>query len=98
MPRDGTIQCDGPWLKLAGHAARLTLADQRLWERIDRVMKRAGFHPPRVRDVAALFKEQEEEVRHLMQRLARMGVLVEIARDHFYDRARVADLARVAII
>jgi len=30
MARGGTIQCDGPWLKLAGHAARLTPADQRL--------------------------------------------------------------------
>jgi|SRR5271156_770418 len=59
-------------------------------------MERAGFHPPRVRDFAALFKEREEEVRQLMRRLARMGMLVEIAHDHFYERARVADLARVA--
>jgi selenocysteine-specific elongation factor len=96
MARDGTIQRDGPWLKLAGHAARLTPADQRLWERIRRVMERASFNPPRVRDFAALFEEREEEVRRLMRRLARMGRLVEIAQDHFYDRARVADLARVA--
>jgi selenocysteine-specific elongation factor len=59
-------------------------------------MERAKFQPPRVRDFAQLLTTREDEVRQLMRRLARMGRLVEIAHDHFYDRAAVAELTQVA--
>ena len=96
MVREGLIQRDGPWLKLAGHSVRLTPGDERLWGRICPVMERAKFQPPRVRDFAQLLTTREDEVRQLMRRLARMGRLVEIAHDHFYDRAAVAELTQVA--
>jgi selenocysteine-specific elongation factor len=93
MIRDATLRRDGPWLKLPGHAARLTQADQRLWERIRPLMKRTRFQPPRVRDFAKGLEVRENEVRQLMRRLARMGMLVEVAHDHFFERESVTELA-----
>jgi selenocysteine-specific elongation factor len=93
MVRDGTLQRDGPWLKLAYHSVRLTAADERLWARIHPVIERARFQPPRVRDFSQALGAGEDEVRQLLRRLARMGKLVELAHDHFYMRTTVAELA-----
>ena len=93
MVRDGTLQRDGPWLKLASHSVRLTAADERLWARIGEVMERTRFQPPRVRDFSRTLGVGEAEVRQLLRRLARMGILVEVAHDHFYTRTTVAELA-----
>ena len=96
MARDETVQRDGPWLRIPGHAVRLTQADQRLWERIRPLMERARFQPPRVRDFAQALRVREDEVRQLLRRLVRMGMLVEVAHDHFYAKATVAELAAAA--
>ncbi len=96
MARDEVVRRDGPWLKLPGHAVRLTQAGQRLWERIQPLMERTCFQPPRVRDFAQALRVREDEVRQLLRRLARMGVLVEVAHDHFYQRTTVAELAAAA--
>ena len=63
MVGDGALQCEGPWLKLPGHAVRLTATDERLWTRIKQILERALFQPPRVRDVARMLGSREEEVR-----------------------------------
>jgi selenocysteine-specific elongation factor len=96
MARDDAVRRDGPWLKLPGHAVRLTPAGQRLWERIRPLMESACFQPPRVRDFAQALRVREDEVRQLLRRLARMEVLVEVAHDHFYQRTTVAELAAAA--
>jgi selenocysteine-specific elongation factor len=93
MVRDGTVQRDGPWLKLASHSVRLTAADERLWACIRVVMERTRFQPPRVRDFSQTLGASEAEVRQLLRRLARMGMLVEVAHDHFYMRTTIAELA-----
>ena len=93
MARDGTLQRDGPWLKLASHSVRLTAADERLWACIRAVMESTRFQPPRVRDFSQALGAGEAEVRQLLRRLARMGTLVEVAHDHFYTRTTIAELA-----
>ncbi len=59
-------------------------------------MERSRFQPPRVRDFSRELGAGEDEVRQLLRRLARMGKLVEVAHDHFYPRATVAELAASA--
>ena len=41
-------------------------------------------------------RTDEDAVRQLMRRLSRMGMRVEIAHHHLYDRAVAAELARIA--
>jgi selenocysteine-specific elongation factor len=94
--KEKAVELDGAWLRLPGHAVRLTPADERLWARIRPVMERGRFQPPRVRDFANELGAREEEVRQLLRRLARMGRLVEIAHDHFYLRTTAAELVKIA--
>jgi len=96
MVREGVVQRGGPWLKLPGHAVRLTPVDQRLWEGIRVEMQRGRYQPPRVRDFAQTLGVPEDEVRRLLRQLARMSLVVEVAHDHFYQRETVADLAAAA--
>ena len=96
LVRDGTIGRDGPWFKLAHHSVQLKSADERLWARIRPVMERTRFQPPRVRDFSQALGAGEDEVRELLRRLTRMRKLVEVAHDHFYMRATVAELAATA--
>lgn len=98
VTRDRAIRRDGPWLALTGHVVRLTPADQRLWQRIDRVMEGARFQPPRVRDLARALGVDEDEVRQLLRCVARMGLLVEIAHDHYYPRTTLGELAGMAYL
>jgi selenocysteine-specific elongation factor len=94
--RDKVVEADGPWLRLPGHAVRLTAADERIWSRIKPIMQRDKFQPPRVRDFADALSVPEEEVRQLLRRLAKMGQVVQIAHDHFFLRATVVEMIGIA--
>jgi hypothetical protein len=93
MVQDGILRREGPWLKLPGHAVRLTVTDKRLWVRIEQILECARFQPPRVRYFARRLGSREEEVRRSLRRLTQMGRLIEVAHDHFFTRDRVVELA-----
>ena len=90
--RDKAVEADGPWLRLPGHAVKLTTADERIWSRIKPIMLREKFQPPRVRDFAQALAVPEEDVRQLLRRLAKMGQVIQVAHDHFYLRATVVEM------
>jgi selenocysteine-specific elongation factor len=94
--RDKTIEADGPWLRLPGHAVRLTTADERLWQRIMPMIQRDRFQPPRVRDFALALQAREDDVRQLLRRLAKMGQVAQVAPDHFFLRSTVAEIVTIA--
>jgi selenocysteine-specific elongation factor len=96
MVQDGILRREGPWLKLPGHAVRLTVSDERLWVRIERILECARFQPPRVRNFARMLGSREEEVGRLLRRLTQMGPLIEVAHDHVFTRDRVVGLAAAA--
>lgn len=87
---------DGPWVRLPSHRATLSPQDEAVAARIERTIAEHRFRPPRVRDFAGELAMNEEIVRQLMRKMARMGRLVEIARDHFYQRATVAEMIAIA--
>jgi selenocysteine-specific elongation factor len=91
-----SVEADGPWLRLPGHSLRLTPSDERLWSRIQPLMKRNRFQPPRVRDYAETLSVREEDVRRLLRRLAKMGQLAQVAPDHFFLRTTLAEMIAIA--
>ena len=98
LARDGEIALDGAWLRLPGHAVRLTPADERLWIRIAPLLSGAErFRPPRVRDLAGSLGAREPDVRRLLKLLSRMGKLDEIANDHFFLRDTVAEMTEIIV-
>jgi selenocysteine-specific elongation factor len=98
LARSGDIALDGAWVRLAGHAVRLTPADDRLWRQIAPLIGGDDrFRPPRVRDIAASLSLRETEVRRLLKLVGRMGKIDEVAHDHFFLRATVAEIVDIIV-
>ena len=92
------IARDGAWVRLASHEVRLTPEDEKHWSRIGPLIGGAErFRPPRVRDIAAMQALRETEVRRLLKLLGRMGKVDEVARDHFFLRASVAEMVEIIV-
>jgi selenocysteine-specific elongation factor len=90
------IEADGPWLRLPGHAVRLSPEDEKLWTRIRPILEKERFGPPRVRDFADALEAPETKVRELMRRLSKMGIVWQVAHDHFFLRGPVVEMAQIA--
>jgi selenocysteine-specific elongation factor len=98
LVRTRDIALDGAWVRLAGHEVRLTDADEKLWVKIAPLLSGAErFRPPRVRDIAGLLALRETEVRRLLKLLGRMGRVDEVALDHFFLRATVAEMVGIVV-
>lgn len=89
------IEADGPWLRLPGHAVRLSPEDEKLWARIRPTLEKDRFGPPRVRDFADRDGVPENKVRELLRRLSRMGMVWQVAPDHFFLRGPVVEMAKI---
>jgi selenocysteine-specific elongation factor len=98
LARSGKVALDGAWVRQASHEVRLTAEDTKLWESIAPLLAgSARFRPPRVRDIAGLRAVRETDVRRVLKRLGRMGKVDEIAHDHFFLRASVAEMVEIII-
>jgi selenocysteine-specific elongation factor len=96
LRRDGAIERDGPWWRLPGHRITLTAQDERRWLTARALIAAERFRPPRTRDLARALSVPEADMRGLLKRLQRMGKLIEVAHDHFFERETVAEMATVA--
>ena len=94
---EGLVATEGSWIRRPGHVARLSAADETLWERIAPHLSRHEdrFRPPRVRDVAGLIGAPETEVRRVCKLVGRSGRIDQVAHDHFFTRATVAEMAGI---
>jgi len=87
------VRLDGAWLRLRDHEVTMSAADEALWQRIAPLLGGdARFRPPRVRDIAGLLDEREEDIRRLLKLAGRMGRVHEVAHDHFFLRATIAEM------
>ncbi len=91
-----TLRQDGAFLSLADHRARLSPTDEALWDILQDDLVADRFRPPRVRDLVARTRMSEPLLRASMRRFARLSWLVEVAPDHFYMRAAVAEMVTMA--
>ncbi|MFK0685309.1 selenocysteine-specific translation elongation factor [Ochrobactrum sp. BD67] len=87
------LRLDGAWLRLRDHEVTMSDADEALWQRIAPLLGGAArFRPPRVRDIAGVLDEREEDIRRLLKLAGRMGRVHELAHDHFFLRATIAEM------
>lgn len=90
------VALDGAFVRLPGHAVRLTREDEALWRRIQpQLLGEGRFRPPRVRDFASELGIDEREVRRVLRLTQRLGLTDRIALDHFFDRAVVREMAAI---
>lgn len=94
--RAKSLVVDGPFLRLPGHSLTLGSKDEALWQKISAELTRDRFKPPRVRDFAQAYGVPEGDTRKLLQRLAKLGRVVELAPDHYFLRPAVAEMIAIA--
>ncbi len=90
------VALQGHWLRLPGHVAELAADDKRIAARVAPLVAGDRFRPPRVRDMARDLGLPEPGVRRTCKALVRTGEFAEIAPDHFFLRATVAEMAVIA--
>ena len=96
LMRSEEISREGGWVRLASHKVEMTESDKSLWQRIAPLIGGAArFRPPRVRDIAVGLTVPERDVRLVMQRAGRQGLVYEIAHDRFLSRSTMAEVAEV---
>ena len=94
--RAKTVVVDAAYLRLPGHSLKLGARDEALWQKMSGEMARDRFKPPRVRDFAQAYDVPEPDVRRILQRLAKIGRVVELAQDHYFLRPTVAEMIGIA--
>ena len=98
LVQEKEIALDGGWVRLASHDVRLTPEDEMIWSRIAPLIGGAErFRPPRVRDIVAALMLREGDVRRLFKLLVRMGKVREVAEDHFFLRAAIAEMVDILV-
>lgn len=89
----GAISSSGPWLHLPEHKVQLSEADTALWSRLEPRLLAGEFDPPWVRTLANEEQVQEADVRLLLRKLARLGMVHQVVRDLFYPQVTLRRMA-----
>lgn len=98
LVKAGEVALDGAWVRLKGHEVRLTPEDEKAWRTIAPLIGGdERFRPPRVRDIAGVLDIREPDVRRLFKLLGRIGKVDEVAHDHFFLRATVAEMVDIIV-
>ena len=90
---DAAVVRFGQLLHLAGHAVTLSLDEANLWHEIAQVLRPAALDPPRLSALAERLRLAEEEIKPLLEKLARMGELRRVSKVYFVLPDVVAALA-----
>lgn len=94
---DGFIASSGPWLHLPDHKVKLSETDTALWSRLQPRLLEGAFDPPWVRTLAAAEQVEEAQVRLLMRKLARLGLVHQVVRDLFYPQTTLERMAALLL-
>ena len=83
----------GQLLQLPGHEVTLSLEEGNLWFEVAAAMRARALDPPRLSLVAEALRMGEDEIRPLLEKLARMGTLIRVSKSYFVLPDVVAGLA-----
>ncbi|WP_199099458.1 selenocysteine-specific translation elongation factor [Dyella sp. ASV21] len=93
----GSVARDGAFVRLATHALQMSPEHEASWQKISPWLDGdVRFRPPRVRDIATALARPESEIRRLMKLSARMGLVDEVAHDHFFLRTTMNEMVGIA--
>ncbi|MNJ61657.1 Selenocysteine-specific elongation factor [compost metagenome] len=94
---DQLIASSGPWLHLPDHKVQLSEADSALWTRLQPKLLAGQYDPPWVRTLANEENCTEADVRLLLRKLARLGLVHQVVRDLFYPEATLQCMAELLL-
>ncbi|WP_130617209.1 selenocysteine-specific translation elongation factor [Dyella amyloliquefaciens] len=88
---------DGGFVRLASHCLQLSPEREAQWRQLSPLLGGdIRFRPPRVRDIAGVLKRPEQDVRQLLKFAARLGLVDEVAHDHFFLRTTTHEMVLLA--
>ena len=93
---DKAVMRFGQLVHLPGHAVTLSLEEQDLWHEVAGVLRSAALDPPRLSAIAERLRLTEDEIKPLLEKLARMGELRRLSKVYFILPEVVAELAERA--
>ncbi|WP_060494065.1 selenocysteine-specific translation elongation factor [Pseudomonas sp. NBRC 111140] len=94
---NGALASSGPWLHLPDHKVQLSEADSALWARLQPRLLAGQYDPPWVRTLASEESCAEADVRLLLRKLARLGLVHQVVRDLFYPEATLQRMAELLL-
>ncbi len=94
---DAMIVASGPWLHLPEHQVRLSEEDEGLWRQLQPLLEQSPIDPPWVRALALSTGQDEDTVRLMLRKLARLGLVYQVVHDRFYTEAAVRQLAAMLV-
>ena len=86
----------GPLLHLPGHTARLHPADAVVYDGVRALLDEAGLDQPRLTVLADRLGREANDLRHLLDKVGRLGWLQRISKNYYALPDVVAELARIA--
>ena len=94
---EGVVASSGPWLHLPDHKVQLSEADSALWARLQPKLTEGRYDPPWVRTLAKEEACAEADVRLLLRKLARLGLVHQVVRDLFYPEVTLQCMAELLL-
>ena len=89
---------DGAFVRLASHSLQMSPERDALWQAVSpRLGGELRFRPPRVRDISGELGRPEDQIRQLLKFAGRLGLVDEVAHDHFFLRTTMHEMVQIAI-
>ena len=96
LVRDKRLARDGASVRLPEHKAKPPAKDERLWQRLEPVLREGGIRPPRVRELAEELGETPEAIEGFLRRAARRGLVFAVAKNRYFPPDAIRELAGLA--
>jgi selenocysteine-specific elongation factor len=96
LARDGAIAFDGQRARLPDHAPAMNPADRKLWQSIEPLMMEGGLRSITVRELAQQLGVDDRRVATFLTRAARLGFVIQVAKNRFFVPDTLRRLAVVA--
>lgn len=93
---EGHVLVERGEVRLPHHSTGLSETDSKTWSKTCHLLEIEPV-PARLADIARTTGLHEAQVRQVFKRMARAGVLVEAAPDHFLPRATLVRMAEAAV-
>lgn len=93
LQTQGRLALRGAFVHLPAHAVRLSVAEERIAQKVAPLLAHAGFEGAWARDLARDTHEPEALLRTTLARLAQRGELHQAVKDLYYAPATLARLA-----
>ena len=90
---EGAVVREPMGVRLRTHVAQLSPADAVLWKRIDPLLKENILRPPSVHEIALALAMDPKKTESLLVRVSRLGWLVRVADNRFFEPAGLRRLA-----